>query len=96
MNKLEKEDKGAEEGGEKTAEQLGKELLIAAKKGEVERVKELLQCEGVDVRFGAPKRRLVWRVREDTRRWRAFFLITEERRSKSWRERFVWQRGKVS
>ena len=66
MSKREKEDKGGEEGGtKKTAEDLGRELLRAAEKGDVGRVVELLQCEGVDVGFqdgmwwGVPKTALV-------------------------------------
>jgi hypothetical protein len=46
MNKREKEGKGGEEGGmneDMSAEDLGRELLRAAKEGDVERVKELLQ-----------------------------------------------------
>jgi hypothetical protein len=52
MSKHEKEDKGGEEAGtkNKSAKKLGRELLRAAEKGDVERVRELLQCEGVDVR----------------------------------------------
>jgi hypothetical protein len=68
MNEREKKDKGEEEGGtkkHKNAEDLGKELLKAAKDGEVESVRELLQCEGVNVRYheelwdGAPITALV-------------------------------------
>jgi hypothetical protein len=68
MNEREKEDKGGEEGGtkkHKSAEDLGRELLRAAEKGDVERVRELLQCEGVNVRYheevwdGVPKTALV-------------------------------------
>jgi hypothetical protein len=69
MSKREKEDKGGEEGGmkkHKSAEDLGRKLLRAAEEGDVESVKELLQCEGVDVRyydlgdgFGGPKTVLV-------------------------------------
>jgi hypothetical protein len=54
MNEREIEDKGGEEGGtekHKSAEDLGRELLRAAEDGEVERVRELLQCEGVDVHY---------------------------------------------
>jgi hypothetical protein len=50
MSKREKEDKG-EEGGtkkQKSAEELGSELLTAAWRGNVERVRALLR-EGVDV-----------------------------------------------
>ena len=60
-------EKGGEEGGtKKNAEELGRELLRAAEEGDVERVRELLQCEGVDVRYhverdlrGVPKTALV-------------------------------------
>jgi hypothetical protein len=68
MKKREKEDKGGEEGStkkQKSADDLGRELLKAAKEGDVESVKELLQCEGVDARYheevweGAPETALV-------------------------------------
>ena len=66
MSKREKEDKGGEEGGTmKSFEDLGSELLRAAEEGDVESVRELLQCEGVDVRYhdeerwGVPKTALV-------------------------------------
>jgi hypothetical protein len=69
MSEREKEDKGGEEAGtkkHKSAEDPTRELLRAAEKGDLERVKELLQCEGVDVRYheerdwrGDPKTSLV-------------------------------------
>jgi hypothetical protein len=67
MSEREKGDKGGEEGcTKKSAEDLGEELLRAAEKGDVERVREVLQCEGVDVRyheegdgFGGPRTALV-------------------------------------
>jgi hypothetical protein len=53
MSKREKEDKGGEEAGTKhqSAEELGRELLKAAEEGDVEKVRELLRCEGVDARY---------------------------------------------
>jgi hypothetical protein len=54
MSEREKEDKGGEEAGtkkQKSAEDLGTELLRAAEAGDVERAREVLQCEGVDVRY---------------------------------------------
>ena len=69
MSKREKDDKGGEEAGtkkHKSAQELGRELLRVAEKGDVERVRELLPCEGVDVCyyeethwFGIPKTALV-------------------------------------
>jgi hypothetical protein len=61
--------KRGEEGGAKkykSAKDLGRELLRAAEKGDVESLRELLQCEGVDVRnheegngFGGPRTALI-------------------------------------
>ena len=54
MSESEKEDKGGEEAGTKkqlNMEDLGRDLLRAAEEGDVERVRELLQCDGVNVHY---------------------------------------------
>ena len=95
------EEKGGEEAGRnKSVEELGKELLRAAEIGDAARVKELLQCDGVNAQYFAE--RDVWGgitalfVACERWKWRAFSWRTEGRRRKTWRERSVMHRGEAA
>ena len=99
MSEREKQDKGGEEAGAKSAQDLGRELLRAAKEGDVERVRELLQCEGVDVRYheemwvDVPKTALVVAC---GRGYVEVACLLLEHGGDTKQERSVWQRVEVT